>query len=105
MDAVISDAANLRAFSYVENDDFGVRLVGRVFDAQFYILEELCVPQRLEIPPQSFFVVGIAFAAEDPRFERIAANSAVTQKFDALNHSWRLAVVGLLWSLWFACCN
>ena len=79
-----------------ENNDLAVRAVGRIFDAQFDVLKELGIPEGLKIAPQSLFVVGIAFAAEDARLESIAADSAVADEFDALDHCRSLAARGLL---------
>ena len=68
MDAVIADAANDRALLDVEDDVFVIGTVGRVFDAELYVFEKLRVPESLKIAPEGFFVVGIAFAAEDAGF-------------------------------------
>ena len=45
-----------------------IRAVGRIFHAEFYVFEKLGIPESLEIAAQSFFVVGVAFAAEDAGF-------------------------------------
>src|SRR5579859_2318357 len=100
MNAFVTDAANLRAFLHFKNDDFAI---GAVLDTQLYVLEELRVPESLKIAAQGLFIVGIAFAAEDARLESVAADSAVANKFDALDHELRLAVGGLLGSLRLGC--
>src|SRR6266436_6612890 len=85
VDAVVTNAANLRAFLDFEKNDLAAGTAGRVFDAELHVLEELCVPQSLEIAAQRFFVVRIALAAEDARFQRVAADAAVAEKLDAVN--------------------
>ena len=68
MNAVIANAADDRALFYVEDNNFCVGAVGGIFDAQLYVFKKLSVPKRLEVAAQSFFVVVIAFAAEDASF-------------------------------------
>ena len=65
--AVVADAANDGTFFDFEDDVFVIGPVGRIFDAQLYVFEKLRVPESLKIAAKSFFVVGIAFAAEDAR--------------------------------------
>ena len=67
MNAVIADAADDRALFDVEDDVLVIGSVGRVFDAQFDVFEKLRVPESLEVAAQSFFIIGIALAAEDAR--------------------------------------
>src|SRR5260370_24028117 len=73
MDAVVANAANDRALFDLEDYIFVMGAVGRVLDAQLYILKELRIPKSLEVAAQGFFVVGIAVAAEDAGFQRVAA--------------------------------
>ena len=71
-------------------------LVGGIFDAQLHILKKLGIPQRLKIAPQGLFVIGVAFAAEDARFQGVTADSPVAEKFDALDDGrlrWRLVLL------------
>src|SRR5258708_25331143 len=77
MDAVVANAANDRALFDLEDYIFVMGAVGRVLDAQLYILKELRIPKSLEVAAQGFFVVGIAVAAEDAGFQRVAAHAAV----------------------------
>ncbi len=60
--------------------------VGRIFDAELHVFEELGIPQRLKIAPQRLFVVGIALAAEDAGFQGVAADAAVADKDDAIDY-------------------
>ncbi len=62
-----------------------MRPIGGIFHPKFYVLEKLCVPQRLKIAAQRIFIVDIAFAAEDACFQRVAAHAAVAKKFDAVD--------------------
>src|SRR6266496_1664684 len=92
-------SANRRAFLDFEKNDLAAGTAGRVFDAELHVLEELRVPQGLEIATQRFFVVRIALAAEDARFQRVAADAAVAEKLDAVNdklllHGSRLRIRG-----------
>src|SRR6476661_2157190 len=96
MNALVTNAPNLRAFLHLENDDFGVGAIGRIFDTQLYVLEELRVPESLEIAAQGLFVVRIVLAAEDAGLEGVAADSPVANKLDALDYELRLAVGGTL---------
>src|SRR5580658_7465424 len=109
MNAVVADAPDLRALLDIENDDLAVRTVCRIFHLQLYVLKELRVPKRLEIPAKRLFVVGITFAAEDARFQGVCADSAVTEEFDALDDGLRLGVCrllgGLLGSWRLGCCD
>ncbi len=85
MDAVVADTADLRAFLHLKDDDFAAHAIGRIFHAELYVLEELRVPQRLKITAQRLFIVDIAVAAEDARFQRVAAHAAISDEIDALN--------------------
>src|SRR5467141_386428 len=49
VDAVVTDAADLRTFLHFEDDDFAVGAAWRIFDAEFHVFEELRVPKRLKI--------------------------------------------------------
>ncbi len=85
VDAVVADTADLRAFLHLKDDDFATRAIGRIFYSELYVLEELRVPQRLKIAAQRLFIVDIAVAAEDARFQRVAAHAAISDEVDALN--------------------
>src|ERR1700730_12883015 len=86
VDTVVPNAADDRAFLDVENYIFVIGTVGRILDAELHIFEKLRIPERLKIAAQSFFVVGIAVAAEDAGFQRIGADAAVTCKEDAIDY-------------------
>ena len=64
--------------------------------AQLYIFKKLSIPKRLEVAAQGFFVVVIAFAAEDARFQGVATDPAIADELDALDdavryrNGWRL---------------
>src|ERR1700738_693110 len=85
MDAVVANAANDRALFDLEDYIFVMGAVGRILDAQLYILKELRIPKSLEVAAQGFFVVGIAVAAEDAGFQRVTAEAAVAAEEDAVN--------------------
>ena len=85
MHTVVANAADYRAFLHFENDDFPVWALRRIFHAQLHVLEELRVPQRLEIAAQRVFVVRIAFTAKNAGLQRVGANTTVANEFDALN--------------------
>src|SRR6266853_2955630 len=76
VDAVVADAADLRALFHIKNNDLTARGVWGVFDAEFHIFEELRVPQSLKIAAQRFFVVYVTLAAEDARAQRVATHAA-----------------------------
>src|SRR5260221_7666144 len=76
MDAVVADAADDRAFGDFEDDYFCVRFGGGILDAQFHVFEELGIPKRLEVAPESLFIVGIAVAAEDAGFQGVCTDAA-----------------------------
>ena len=77
MHAVVADAADDRALFDFEDDVLVIDAVGRIFDAELYVFEKLRVPQSLEIAAERFFVVGVAFARKDARFQGVAANPAI----------------------------
>src|SRR5260221_3928718 len=85
MDAVVANAPNDRALFDLEDYIYVMGAVGRVLDAHLYILKELRIPKSLEVAAQGFFVVGIAVAAEDAGFQRVAAHAAVADEDDAVN--------------------
>src|SRR5260221_11680663 len=85
MDAVVANAADDRALFDFEDYIFVIGAVGRILDTQLYILKELRIPKSLEVAAQGFFVVGIAVAAEDAGFQRVAAHAAVADENDAVN--------------------
>jgi hypothetical protein len=86
VNAVIPDAPDDRPFRHFEYDDLAIWLGWRLLHAQFHVFKELRVPQRLEIPPQCLFVVGITVAAEDARFQCVGSNAAVPNELDPVNH-------------------
>ena len=92
VDAVIADAADDRALFDFKDDVFVIGAVGRVFDAELYVFEKLRVPESLEVAAQRFFIVRIAFAREDARFQRVAADAAVTDEDDAIDDSGRILI-------------
>src|SRR5260221_13932505 len=85
MDAVVPNTADDRALFDFEDYIFVIGAVGRILDTQLYILKELRIPKSLEVAAQGFFVVGIAVAAEDAGFQRVAAHAAVADENDAVN--------------------
>src|SRR5258707_13667272 len=85
MDAVVANAADDRALFDFEDYIFVIGAVGRILDTQLYILKELRIPKSLEVAAQGFFVVGIAVAAEDAGFQRVAAHAAAAAENDACN--------------------
>ena len=70
---------------------------GGIFHLQLYVLKKLRIPERLEIPAKGFFIVGIAFAAEDARFEGVACGFCGCRKI-------RCARRRLLAGRWRAAC-
>src|SRR5260370_24636605 len=86
MDAVVANAADDRTLPNVEDHIFVIGAVGRIFDAELHVFEELGIPQRLKIAPQRLFVVGIALAAEDAGFQRVAAYATLADKDDAIDY-------------------
>ena len=102
MNAVVADAADDRALFDFEDDVFVIGAVGRIFDAELYVFEKLRVPEGLKIAAQSFFVVWVAFAGEDARFQGVAANAAIADEDDAIDDGGRILVggrSGLRWSV------
>ena len=75
-----------------EDDVFVIGAIGRVFDAELYVFEKLRVPESLEIAAKRFFVIRIAFAAEDARLEGVAANAAIADEDDAVDDGGRILV-------------
>ncbi len=84
--AVVLDPADDGPLDQVKNDDFGVGITGTVLDFEANILEILSIPKGLEIPPQSLFVVGIAFSGKDPRLQGLAADAAIPLEFNAVDN-------------------
>src|SRR6059036_608289 len=84
--AVVTDASDLRAFFDLEDDNFAVRAIGRVFHTKLYVLKELRVPKGLKIAAQRLFIVDIAGPAEDSRRQGVAAHAAVANEIDTLDH-------------------
>src|SRR6266700_782228 len=89
--AVVTNAPDLRALLDFKHDDLRVRAFGRILDAQFHILEELRVPQGLEVAAERLFIVGVAFAAKDAGLQRVRADSAVANELDAFDDELLLA--------------
>ena len=101
VDAVVTDAADDGALFNFEDDVFVIGTVGRIFDAKLYVFEILGVPESLKIAAKSFFIVGVAFAAEDAGLESVAANAAIAEEDDAIDDGRRILVGsgrGLRWS-------
>src|SRR6266436_1138701 len=86
MNVVVANAANDRALFDFEDDSLVIGTFGRVFDAQLNIFEELCVPQSLEVAAQRFFIIRITVAAENSRFQRVAADAAIADEKDAIDY-------------------
>src|SRR5260221_14769195 len=84
MDAVVPNTADDRALFDFEDYIFVIGAVGRILDTQLYMLEELRIPKSLEVAAQGFFGVGIAVAAEEAGFQRVAAHAAVADEHDAV---------------------
>ncbi len=90
VDAVIADAANLRAFFDFKDDDLTVGPARRVFDVELHVFKKLRVPKGLEIATQRLFVVVIAFTAEDARHQCVFTHPAIAQEIDAVDDKLRL---------------
>src|SRR5207245_5155659 len=85
VDAVVANAANLRAFLHFKDDNFSVRAIGGILHAELNVLEELRVPQGLKIAAQRFFIKDIAGTTTDSRTQGVVSNAAITDKIDAVD--------------------
>src|SRR5260370_29065135 len=86
MNVVVADAPYDGPLVHVEDDDLRVGPVGTVLDFELDVLEELRIPQSLEIPAESFLAEIIALPRKDACSQGIAADAAVSLKFHALGH-------------------
>ena len=84
--ALVLDAPDDGPLFHVEHDDLRVGAVAAILHLKPDFLEKLRVPQRLEIPPESLFVVGVIRAGEDARPECVGADAPVTHEVHALHN-------------------
>src|SRR5437879_3260161 len=83
--SVVFNTSDHRALLHFEDDDLPVPTLRRIFHAQFYVLKELRVPQRLKIAAQSVLVVRIPFTAKNAGFQCVGTDTPIADEFDALN--------------------
>ncbi len=86
MNIVVANSPDDRTFFHFKNNDLGIFAVGRIFHPQLHVLEELRIPQSLKIAAQSFLVIDVVFAAEDPRLQRVIAHAPVANEIYAFDN-------------------
>src|SRR5215472_8253207 len=81
--SLVLDAADDRSLGAIKDDDLPVRIPRIVLDLQANVLEELGVPQCLEVAPDGIGAIWVADAREDSPLQSAALNAPQPDEVNA----------------------